>query len=258
VTGPIAAAEHHLMLSAVLLMLIVVIPVFAMTSIFPRVFRVSNTKAQYRPEWSSSRVIDAFIWLIPALIVCVIGRMVWTSTHQLDPYRHDASYGSTIEVDVIAEDWKWLFLYPEQGIATVNELVFPTGSQLHLKLTSDASMSSFLVPELAGQIYVMAGMQTELHLSMPQESRLEGRNTQFNGAGFDDQHFAVQSIRPEGFEAWVAGVRARDSPLDAAAYATLVKRSSRNPVTYYSSFDRSLFDSVIEKYMRAPAPVLKE
>jgi cytochrome o ubiquinol oxidase subunit II len=251
--GPIAAAEHHLMATAALLMLIVVIPVFVMAIIFPRIFRVANSSARYRPDWSSSRTIEALIWLVPTVLVAVIGHMVWTQTHRLDPYRPLPSNRRPMEVDVIAQDWKWLFLYPEQGIATVNELVFPSDRPLHLKLTSDASMNSLLIPDLAGQIYVMAGMQTELNLAAPADGDFVGRNTQFNGTGFDDEHFVVQAIGSERFDAWIAGIKRASRPLDAAVYAELTKPSSAVPVSHYSSFDGELFDLVMHKYMLAPA-----
>jgi cytochrome o ubiquinol oxidase subunit 2 len=241
------------MAMAALLMLIVVIPVFVMTLIFPRRFRASNTRAHYRPDWSSSRTIEVLIWLVPTVIVGVIGHLVWTQTHRLDPYRSLPSNRPPMEVEVIAEDWKWLFLYPEQGIATVNELVFPNDRPLHLKLTSDASMTALLIPDLAGQIYVMAGMQTELNLAATAEGDFVGRNTQFNGTGFDDQHFVVQAIRTERFDAWIAGIKGASRPLDAAAYAALAKPSTAVPVSHYSSFDRLLFNSVMHRYMFAPA-----
>ena len=162
--GPIALAERDLLFTAVVLMLIVIIPVFVMTFLFAWRYRSSNGKARYTPDWSYSARIDAVIWLVPALIVIALGVLVWSNTHKLDPYRPIDSAVPPLEVEVVAQDWKWLFIYPEQEIAVVNQLVFPSQRPLSLKITSDTVMNSFFIPALGGQIYAMAGMQTRLQL----------------------------------------------------------------------------------------------
>jgi len=160
--GPIALAERDLLFTAVVLMLIVVIPVFVMTFLFAWRYRASNTKACYTPDWTYSVPVDAVVWLVPAAIVIALGTLLWRNTHKLDPYRPIDPSVQPLQVEVIAQDWKWLFIYPAQGIAVVNQLVFPSGTPLSLRITSDTVMNSFYIPALGGQIYAMAGMQTRL------------------------------------------------------------------------------------------------
>ncbi len=185
---------------------------------------------------------------MPALIVSVIGYFVWTETPRLDPYRPIAHAAGALEVEVIAEDWKWLFIYPEQNIASVNQLVFPSDRPLRLKMTSDTVMNSFYIPGLAGQIYVMAGMRTDLNLLANGPSDFTGRNTQFSGDGFPDQHFAVRAATVAEFEDWVAQARRSPDKLDAAAYAALAKPSRKVPVKFYSGVEPDLFTKIIGKY----------
>jgi cytochrome o ubiquinol oxidase subunit II len=250
--GIVAAHQRHLLALATTLMLIVAIPVFAMCAAFAWYYRAANTKATYAPDWDYSLPIDVMIWLVPTALIAVLGSLVWIFSHRLDPYKELQSRGKTLEVEVIAEDWKWLFLYPEQGIAVVNELVFPSDRPLALKLTSDTVMNSFDIPGLGGQIYVMAGMQTQLHLSAYAPGEFSGRNVQFSGEGFSKQHFAVRAIDAGEFDAWVR--RAKTSPylLDAAGYAALRRPSTAVPVTYYTTYQRGLFDQVLARYMAPP------
>jgi cytochrome o ubiquinol oxidase subunit 2 len=246
--GPIALAERNLLFAVTGLVLIVVIPVFVLTFWFVWRYRASNSTAPYTPEWSFSAPLDAAIWLVPALIVSVIGYFVWTETPRLDPYRPIAHAAAALEVEVIAEDWKWLFIYPEQNIASVNQLVFPSDRPLRLKMTSDTVMNSFYIPGLAGQIYVMAGMRTHLNLLANGPSDFTGRNTQFSGDGFPDQHFAVRAATPAEFEAWVAQARRSPDKLDAKAYGALAKPSRKVPVKFYSGVEPDLFAKIIGKY----------
>ncbi|MCP4406393.1 MAG: ubiquinol oxidase subunit II, partial [Gammaproteobacteria bacterium] len=181
--GPIALAERNLLFDATGLMLIVIIPVFALTFGFLWRYRASNKKARYEPDWSYNALLDAVIWLVPALIIITLGVLSWINTHKLDPYKQLSSSVDPLEVEVIAQDWKWLFIYPEQKIAVVNELVFPSGTPLNLKITSDTVMNSFFIPALGGQIYAMAGMQTQLHLLADEPGRFVGKNMQYSGDG---------------------------------------------------------------------------
>jgi cytochrome o ubiquinol oxidase subunit II len=239
--GPIALAERDL--------LFVVVPVIVLTLWFAWRYRASNTSAAYTPTWSNSAKIDAVVWLIPALIVVAVGMLLWRSTHRLDPYRPIEGAGPALEVQVVAQDWKWLFIYPEQGIAVVNQLAFPAGRAVSLRITSDTVMNSFYVPQLAGQIYAMAGMQTRLQLLADQPGKFVGRNSQYSGGGFSDQHFEVVSFSQADFEAWLT--RAKQAPLrlDARTYATLAAKSRRNPTTYYASVEPGLYESIIAKYV---------
>jgi len=245
--GPIALAERDILFRAFAIMMIVVIPVFAMTFWFAWRYRASNTAARYEPNWMSATV-DTITWIVPALIVLSLGAHVWIYTHRLDPYRPLEAAAKPIQVQVVAQDWKWLFLYPEQGIASVNELAFPSGAPLSLKITSDTVMNSFFVPALGGQIYAMAGMQTQLNLRADAPGRFVGRNTQYSGRGFSDQHFAAIAMAPADFDAWVARAKASPVKLDASAYAALAKPSAKHPVTLYSTFEPGLFERIIRRY----------
>jgi cytochrome o ubiquinol oxidase subunit 2 len=251
--GPIALAERDLLFTAVALMLIVIIPVFVLTFWFTWRYRASNSKARYDPDWSYSARIDAVIWLIPALIVVALGVLVWTNTHKLDPFKPLASAVPPLEVEVVAQDWKWLFIYPAQEIAVVNQLVFPSQTPLSLKITSDTVMNSFFIPALGGQIFAMAGMETRLNLLADAPGRFVGQNTQYSGSGFSDQHFEAIAASQEDFDAWVAKVKQSPDRLDAATYRALALPSSKHPVTYYSAVERNLFHKIIARYSRSQA-----
>jgi cytochrome o ubiquinol oxidase subunit 2 len=246
--GPIALAERDLLFTALALMLIVVIPVFVMAFLFAWRYRASNTSARYTPDWAYSGRIDAVIWLVPALIVASLGALLWRSTHRLDPYRAIDPVIAPLEVQVVAQDWKWLFIYPAQGIASVNQLVFPSAAPLSLKITSDTVMNSFYVPALGGQIYAMAGMETRLNLKADATGRFAGRNAQYSGAGFSDQHFQVVAASAADFEAWLAKVRQAPEKLDGATYRALAMPTRGHPVTYYSAVEPNLFGAIIAKY----------
>ena len=251
--GPIALAERDLLRDAFLVMMVVIVPIIILTLLFAWRYRASNTQAAYTPKWAESARIDAVVWLIPALIVIAVGVLLWRSTHKLDPYREIASSTPALDVQVVAQDWKWLFIYPEQGIATVNQLAIPNGRPISLRITSDTVMNSFYVPQLAGQIYAMAGMQTRLQLLADQPGKFVGRNSMYSGGGFSDQHFEVVSLAPADFDAWVAKTKQAPGKLDAAAYTALAAKSRSNPIAYYSAIEPKLFDSIIAKYTHSHA-----
>jgi len=245
--GPIADAERGLLIDAFSVMLIVVVPVIVMAILFAWRYRASN-RARYEPNWAYSAKIDAVVWLVPALIVIAVGVLVWRSTHKLDPYREIASDVPPLDIQVVAQDWKWLFIYPEQGIAVVNQMAIPAGRPISLRITSDTVMNSFYVPALAGQIYAMAGMQTRLQMLANAPGKFVGRNSQYSGGGFSDQFFEVLATSPADFDAWVAKTRQAPDKLDAAAYAKLAEKSRLVPIAYYSGLEPRLFDSIIAKY----------
>lgn len=246
--GPVAASERDLLYIAFALMMIVIIPVWIMAVWFPWKYRASNTSAEYRPHWDFSPAIEAAVWLVPALIVLAIGSMVWIYTHSLDPYK-PLPGGKPLTVQAIAMDWKWVFVYPDQNIATVNELVVPEKRPVTIDITSDTVMNSLYLPGLAGQIYAMAGMETKLNFQVDHKVTTIGRNTNFSGGKFPDQKFAVKAVDEADFEQWVAKVRETNTPLDMASYQTLSSTRDTAPVTLYSSVVPKLFDKVIEKYM---------
>jgi cytochrome o ubiquinol oxidase subunit 2 len=249
--GPIALAERDLLFDAFGTMLIVVVPVFILAFLFVWRYRASNKRAKYDPDWSYSAKIDAVVWLVPALIVLALGTLLWANTHKLDPYKALASENAPLEIEVVAQDWKWLFIYPEQKIATVNELRFPSGVPLNLKITSDTVMNSFFIPALGGQIFAMAGMQTRLHLLADAPGRFTGRNTQYSGAGFSEQQFDAVALTQAEFDAWVEQVRQSQKNLDATTYRALSAPSIKHPVTYYATVEPNLFGKIIEKYCRS-------
>jgi cytochrome o ubiquinol oxidase subunit 2 len=246
--GPIALTERDLLFTASGLMLIVVVPVFVLTFLFVRRYRSSNTRSRYLPEWSYSARLDATVWLVPAIIVTLIGCLVWIYTHKLDAYRQSAGAIAPLEVEVVAEDWKWLFIYPGQNIAAANELVFPSDRPLRLELTSDTVMNSFYIPGLAGQIYAMAGMRTELNLRADGPADFVGRNMQYSGLGFAGQHFAARAASSQQFDEWVAKAKRSPNTLDTTSAMVLSKSSGKVAVSYFSSVEPHLFADIIEKY----------
>ncbi|AUH52516.1 ubiquinol oxidase subunit II [Chromobacterium sp. ATCC 53434] len=248
--GPVAADQKSLIITATALMLLVVIPVIVMTLFFAWKYRASNTDAAYEPKWSHSTKIEIVVWLIPCIIIAFLATLTWKSTHKLDPYRPLDSAVKPIQVQVVALNWKWLFIYPEQQIASVNELVFPSNVPVSFKITSDAAMNAFFIPQLGGQIYAMAGMQTQLHLMAEEPGTYKGFSSNYSGAGFSGMKFnAIATKTPAEFDAWVAKVKASGKTLDAPSYLQLLKPSENNPVNYYASTTPYLFEAVVHKYM---------
>ncbi len=248
--GPIATDERNLLFIAFGLMMIVVIPVWVMAIWFPIKYRASNTKAEYRPHWDFSPVIETAIWLVPALIVLVIGIIVWNDTHRLDPYR-PLPGGKPLRIEAISLDWKWLFVYPDRNIATVNLLVLPAKQPVMIELTSDTVMNSFYLPGIAGQIYAMAGMRTEMNLKTDRPDVTTGLNTMFSGGLFPDQHFEVNSMSRADFDKWVAHAQQTPKTLTLADYNALSAKRDTAPTLIYSGVVPGLFDKVIAKYMGA-------
>ncbi|NMG35145.1 ubiquinol oxidase subunit II [Azoarcus sp. TTM-91] len=250
--GQVAADEKSLIITATLLMLIVVVPVIVMTLVFAWKYRATNTEAVYEPKWSHSTKIELVVWLVPIIIVAILGVITWKSTHALDPYRPIESDKKPINVEVVSLNWKWLFIYPDLGIATVNELSFPKDVPVAFKITSDAAMNSFFIPQLGGQIYSMAGMQTKLHLIANEAGTYNGFSANYSGGGFSGMKFeAIAQPSEEAFQAWVEKVRTSGSTLDATAYDDLAKPSEKHAVTYYASVAPNLFGAIIGKYMNS-------
>lgn len=250
-SGPVGAAEISVILIAFGLMLIVVIPVFVMTFLFAWRYRASNTSATYAPHWHHSGKIELVVWLVPALIVTALGILTYKSTYALNPYTPLASAEKPVAVDVVAMDWKWLFIYPEQRIATVNRLVLPRGAPARFRLTSETVMSSFFIPGLGSQIYAMPGMRTKLNLLADRTGTYVGQNFQFSGRGYSSMHFKLIVTSRQGFDAWARKVRQSGGILDLATLAALEKPSRDNPVSTYAAIVPHLFGSVISRSMTA-------
>ncbi len=246
-SGPIAEAQRNLLFEAFGLMMIVVVPVFVMAVWFGWRYRASATQSAYDPDWERAPFLDGLIWTLPALIIIVLAIMVWRSTHELDPYRSLAAAGGSTQVQVVSLEWKYLFLYPDQGIASANELVFPADKPVQLVMTSDSAMTSLLIPALGGQVYAMAGMATRLNLLADGPGDFQGRNALYNGDGFADQTFRVRAVSQEEFAKWVAS--AKQAPaLDAASYADLSKPGVLSEPRFYSQAAPEFFQSILDKY----------
>jgi len=248
--GMIAADETHIFIVSAVLMLLVVIPVVMMTLAFAWRYREGNIKADYAPEWSHSTILEVIWWSIPCVIVVILGVMTWTSSHRLDPYKPLAISGQkTITIQAIALQWKWLFIYPEQHIATVNYIEIPTGAPVQFLITSEGPMNSFQIQQLAGQIYAMAGMQTKLHLIANEPGTYKGISANFSGEGFSDMTFQVRATSQEQFNQWVKTVKQSPNKLTTESYDKLSQRSIKDPVRYYSSTTNDVFVAVMMKNM---------
>jgi len=246
--GPIGAAEKSLIATSTWAMLIVVIPVIFLTLLFAWRYRASNKTAEYRPNWSHSTAIEIAVWTIPALIILFLAVLTWKSTHELDPYKPLESDVKPINVEVVALDWKWLFIYPDLGIASVNQLAIPVGTPVNFRITSDTVMNSFFIPQLGGQIYAMAGMQTRLHLLAEEPGDYAGTSANFSGKGFSDMKFRTLAESPEEFNAWVAKARASTDHLDMDRYYAVAKPEEKAAVSYFSSVDPKLFNNIVARY----------
>ena len=259
-TGQVGLEQRNLIITATLLMLLVVVPVIVMTFLFAWKYRASNKNAVYTPKWSHSTKIEVAVWTIPVLIIIALGYITYISTHELDPYRPIESDVKPVTIEVVALDWKWLFIYPEQGIATVNKIVFPAHTPINFRITSDAVMNSFFIPGLGGQIYAMAGMQTKLHLIADRNAEMDGISANYSGAGFTGMKFKAISTTQEDFDAWVSEVKKSPKQLDQAEYAALAKPSQNNPVELYSSVTPNQFQIIVDKYegMNPGKPVKHE
>jgi cytochrome o ubiquinol oxidase subunit 2 len=249
--GPIGAADRDVILAAFGLMLIVMVPVIVMSLAIPWHYRATNTKATYNPDWKDSNRIETIVWLVPALVVTALAVLVWIATHRLDPYKPIASGQDPVQVEAVSMDWKWLFIYPRLGIATVNQLVFPAKTPLSLHITSDSVMTSFFVPRLGSQIYAMAGMQTRLNLLADKPGKYLGENTQYSGAGFSGMHFDAVAMTRDDFDHWVAKVRRSRLVLDRTQLARLEQPKAWVPVEHYARVTPHLFESIIHRYRPA-------
>ncbi|MBA8914139.1 COX aromatic rich motif-containing protein [Methylorubrum thiocyanatum] len=243
--GPVADETRSLFYTVCVILIFVAGPVLVLTPIFAWHYRLSNTKSAYRPQWGFNWPLEGFIWIPPAIIVVVLAVFLWRGTHRLDPYKPLAADASPVEVQVVALDWKWLFIYPEEGVASVDELVFPAGRPVHLSLTSGTVMQSFFIPQLAGQIYAMAGMTTQLNLAAHKSGRFRGENTQFNGMGFQNQKFPVLAESEDGYRAWLARAKRSGKTLDMDAYKTLSARSVQAQPSQFGSVAPKLFKSIL-------------
>jgi len=254
--GPVGRHELTILLDSLAVMLAIVIPTIAAIFIFAWHYRASNTRARYLPDWSYSGRLELVTWSIPSLIVLFLSGLIWTGSHEIDPAHRLSSNVAPLEVQVVSLDWKWLFLYPEQGVALVNELVIPAGRPIHLSLTSGSVMNSFFVPRLGGMIAVMNGMVTQLHLEADTQGEYAGYSTQFSGDGFSDMHFATKVLPAGEFDAWSRATAAASGPvLERASFAELQKQSRNVAPAAFRLGDPNLFHSIVHHEIPAgPGP----
>jgi cytochrome o ubiquinol oxidase subunit II len=246
--GSIGLQEQSLIATSTWAMLLVVVPVIVLTLCFAWRYRASNRNATYSPHWSHSTAIAIVVRVVPTVIIVYLAVLTWKTTHSLDPYRPLNSPVKPIDVDVVALDWKWLFIYPDIGIASVNQLAVPIGTPINFHITSDSVMNSFFIPQLGGQIYAMAGMQTRLHLIADQPGNYAGMSANFSGKGFSDMKFRTLAMNPAEFNAWTRKVKASPQQLNMDEYYEVARPSEKNPVQYFSSVDPKLFHNIIAKY----------
>jgi cytochrome o ubiquinol oxidase subunit 2 len=262
-SGSVAQQQGRLIVQSTVLMLIIVIPVIVLTALFAWRYRESNKNATYTPDWDHSTQLELVIWAAPLLIIIALGALTWISSHTLDPYRPlrrlDAARPiptgtKPLTIEVVALDWKWLFIYPDQGIATVNELAAPVDVPINFKITASSVMNSFFVPALAGQVYAMPGMQTQLNAVMNHPGEYEGFSANYSGAGFSGMHFKFRGMSREDFKKWVADAKGAGQQLDSAGYLALARPSEREPVHRYALATADLYDSILNQCVARCAP----
>lgn len=256
-SGDVAVRQRDLILLATGLMLLIVVPVIGLTLGFAWKYRASNVNAVYAPDWNHSTRLEMAVWAAPLAIIAILGTVTWITSHTLDPYRpldrlgpdRPVSAGvKPLEIDVVALDWKWLFIYPELDVASVNEVAAPLDRPLDFRITGSTVMNSFYVPALAGQVYAMPGMETRLHAVINRAGVFDGISANYSGEGFSDMHFAFRGMRQADFTRWVAGLRSIGAPpLTRASYLWLARPSVHEPARYYPAVEPGLFQDVVTR-----------
>ena len=249
--GPIALAERQILFNALGIMLAIVIPVIFATLGVAFWFRASNERARYRPNFSYSGRLEMLVWSIPAMTVFLVGGVAWVGSHELNPRKPIVSNVKPLRVQVASLDWKWLFIYPDEGVASVNYLAIPAGTPVSFELTSSGVMNSFFVPQLGSQIYTMAGMVTRLHLQADQPGSYRGMSAQYSGEGFADMTFNVEAVAPDKFSEWIDTTRSVGGELNGTTYAELTKPSAKVPPFTYRAVTPGLFNSITVAEMQS-------
>jgi len=258
-SGDVAVQQRDLLLASTFLMLLIIVPVMGLTALFAWRYRQSNKDAPYEPDWHHSTGLEVAIWSAPLAIIVALGALTWISTHVLDPYRPIARISpqqsvpagaKTLEVDVVALDWKWLFIYPSLGVATVNELAAPVNTPIAFKITSSTMMNAFFIPAVAGQIYAMPGMQTQLHAVINTPGQFKGFSSNYSGQGFSDMNFKVYGMTKGDFAQWVQSVKAGGGTLTRPSYTVLAEPSDAEPVRRYASVDPTLFSAIVNQCVK--------
>jgi cytochrome o ubiquinol oxidase subunit II len=252
--GPVGKAERVILYDSTVIMLAVIVPVIVLTLVFAWWFRAKNSRARYRPDWEYSGRIEMIIWSIPALVILFLGGIAWTGSHDLDPPRPLAESTAPLDIEVVSLDWRWLFIYPHEGVASLNRLVVPAGVPLRFRLTSTTVMNSFFVPQLGSQIYAMPNMVTRLNLKADRPGTYAGLSAQFSGDGFSDMRFDLVSTGAEEFKAWVDSTKTQGGVLDATTLDELVKPAKAGQAQTYAQVSEGLFDRISSGHMAAVPP----
>jgi cytochrome o ubiquinol oxidase subunit II len=242
--GPVGQAEKTILLNSVAIMLAIVVPVILATLAFAWWFRASNTRAVHLPDWEYSGRIELIVWSIPALVVFFLGGIAWIGSHDLDPARPLPSSHKPLEVQVVSLDWKWLFIYPDEGVASINQLVAPVGVPLHLRITSASVLNVFFVPRLGSEIYAMNGMTSQLNLQADEPGHFPGLGAHFSGDGFADMSFELHAVAPTEFTSWVERARAAGPALDETAYRELLRQTQNVKPYTYRAVQTGLFEAI--------------
>jgi cytochrome o ubiquinol oxidase subunit 2 len=253
--GPVGANAGATLIDALVIMLAIAIPTILLALWMAWRYRASNAKAEYLPYWSYSGRIEAVVWSIPILTIIFVGGLIWTGSYRLDPFRPLPSKSPPLEVQVVALDWKWLFIYPQQRVATVNQLVVPAGTPVHFSITAASVFNAFFIPRLGSMIYAMPGMVSQLNLKADRPAMLYGLSSHFSGDGFSDMQFEVKSVPPAEFASWAQAARGAGPMLDQAAYGLLAQQSQRVTPFTYRGVDPQLFWAVAtQKIPPGPGP----
>jgi cytochrome o ubiquinol oxidase subunit 2 len=251
--GPVGREDATILIDATLIMLAIIVPTILLAFWMAWRYRASNIKAEYLPNWSYSGRIEAIVWAIPILTIMFLGGVIWIGSYRLDPFRPLPSNTPPLEVQVVSLDWKWLFIYPQQGVATVNRLVVPAGAPVHFSITSGSVFNVFFIPRLGSMIYAMPGMVAQLNLQADRPAELWGQSAQFSGDGFSDMQFEVKSVAPAEFTAWAAQAHGAGPLLDQTSYAQLARQSRHVAPFTYRGVDPQLFHAIAAQKL-APAP----
>jgi len=251
--GPVGSAEKTLLLNSLAIMLAIVIPTILVTVTFAWWYRESNPRARYRPTWAYSGRLELIIWSIPALAIFFLGGVAWISSHELDPARPLPGKTPPVEIDVVALDWKWLFIYPDAGVASVNRLVVPVNVPLNLHITSASVLNVFFVPRLGSEIYAMNGMLSRLNLQADQTGVYPGLAAHFNGDGFSDMGFEVRSVAQKEFADWAAHTRNQGAALDDTSYRQLLQQTQHVQPYTYGAVEAGLFTAILSQQL-PPGP----
>jgi len=254
--GPIGRQERSLINTAIILSMIVVVPVYIMLAAFAWKYREGNKKAKYQPDFDHSRLYESVWWGIPLVIIGILAVITWQSSYRLDPFRPISSAPPMV-IQAVSLQWKWLFIYPHENIASINYIQFPVNTPIKFEITSDAPMNSFWIPQLGGQIYAMSGMKTGLNLSASEPGSYQGVSANISGEGFAGMHFVAKAGTQKDFMGWVHGIRHTKTQLDQKAYDKLALPSKDDPVSYFGRSESGLFDMIVNKYME-PGGIMSE